>query len=62
MRHTMRMNSAFLDGHAESLGPQQIGECIKSRHGWNDNYVQYMLPGEAYADRHTVSLGSLPTD
>ena len=61
MRHTMRMSSAFLDGHAEALGPQQIAECIASKRGWYDNYVQYMLPGETYAQRHTISY-PMPTD
>ena len=55
LRHTMRMNSAFLDGHAEALGPNQMGECIADKQGWYDNYVQYVIPGETWSQRHTVS-------
>ena len=56
VRHSMRANNAFLDGHAEPLSPEQLGECIKSPNGWKDNYIQYILPGGKFADRITIWL------
>ena len=56
IRHGETMNSAQMDGHVEAVHPRKLYELIHYTNGWDQNYVQYIYPGEKLADRHTITF------